>query len=79
MVKLIQLIIGLIQRQLLKFAIKKANKIFNATGKKMLVLKYKRGFVVKSKQEIKELIKKGYFAKGFTIQTAEAIALYKTR
>jgi len=79
MVKLIQTVISWVQSQRLKFAIRKANKIFAATGMKMFVLKYRRGFLVKSKQEMKKLIKEGYFKKGFTIQTAEAIALYQTR
>jgi len=78
-VKLITSIIGWVQRQRLKLAIKKANEMFADTGMKFLVLKYRCGFLVKSKQELKQLIKDGYFKKGFTIQCAEKIALYKTR
>ena len=79
MVKIIQSIIGWVQRQRLKLAIKKANKMFAATGLKFFVLKYRRGFLVKSKQELKKLIKDGFFKKGFTIQTAKTIAIYQTR
>jgi len=79
MVKIIQSIIGWVQRQRLKLAIREANKMFAATGMKFFVLRYRRGFLVKSKQQLKQLIKEGYFKKGFTIQAAEKIALYKTR
>ena len=71
--------IGWVQHQRLKLAIRKANKMFAATGMKFLVLRYKGRFLVKSKQELKKLIKSDFFKKGFTIQTVEKIALYKTR
>jgi len=79
MVKIIQKIIGWVQRKRLTSAIKKANRMFAVTGMKFFVLKYKRRFLVKSKQELKKLIREGYFKKGFTVQSAEAIALYITR
>jgi len=79
MVKLIQSIIGWVQRQRLKSAIREANRMFNETGAKIYVLKYKGGFLIKSKQQLKQLIKEGYFKKGFTIQDIAKIALYQTR
>jgi hypothetical protein len=42
-------------------------------------LRYKKRFLVKSKKALKDLVKDGYFVKGFTIQAAERIALYITR
>jgi hypothetical protein len=48
------------------------------SGARYLVLRYRGGFLVKRKSELKRLIKSGYFASGFNIQTAERIALYKT-
>jgi len=79
MVKFIQSIIGWLQRQRLKSAIKKANRMFAATGMKFFVLRYRHGFLVKSKQELKTLVKDGHFKNGITIQSIEAIALYQTR
>lgn len=61
-----------------KRAVKKANKLFDATGMKFLVIWYKGKPVVKSKQELKKLVGEGYF-KGLTIQKIEQMALYKTR
>jgi len=79
MVKLIQRIIGWFQRQRLKAAIRKANRMFAATGMKFYVLRYNKGFLVKSKQELTKLVKDGYFQKGVSIQTIGKLALYQTR
>jgi hypothetical protein len=62
----------------LRRAVKKADWMAKLSGSKILVLRYKGGFMVKSKKHLKRLIKEGRFAHGFTIQTAERIALYKT-
>jgi hypothetical protein len=62
----------------LKRAIKKANLMALLTGRKYLVLRYRKRFLVKSKKELKQLIKDGMFQSGFTIQKAEQIALYIT-
>jgi len=53
--------------------------MFAATGMKFFVLRYRHGFLVKSKQELKTLVKDGHFKNGITIQSIEAIALYQTR
>ncbi|GHT15064.1 hypothetical protein AGMMS4956_14230 [Bacteroidia bacterium] len=63
----------------LKNAIKKADWLCKKTDARFLVLRYKSGFLVKSKKQLKALIKDGYFVKGFDIQTAEKIAVYKTK
>lgn len=63
----------------LRGAIKKADWLARRSGAKFLVLRYKNGFLVKSKKQLKWLIKEGHFKSGFTIQTAERIALYKTQ
>jgi hypothetical protein len=60
-------------------AVEKANDMFNKTGSKILVLWYKGRPLVKSKQHFKELIKRGEFVKGMTIQDIENMAIYKTR
>jgi hypothetical protein len=62
----------------LRQAIKKADWMAKKSGCKFLVLKYKKGFLVKSKKELKKLIKQRNFVSGFTIQQAEKIALYAT-
>lgn len=62
-----------------KRAIRKANWMFEKTGAKFFVIWYKGGCLVKSKQNLKELIKNGTFKKGLTIQDIEALALYCTR
>jgi hypothetical protein len=67
------------QDRKLKNAIDKADWMAKRSGRKFLVLKYKRRLLVKSKEELKRLIKEKYFVKGFTIQQAEQIALYITR
>jgi hypothetical protein len=63
----------------LRSAIKKADWLAKRSGAKFLVLRYKGGFLVKSKRELKRLIKEKRFVAGFDIQTAERIALYKTK
>jgi hypothetical protein len=67
------------QDRLLKNAIRKANEMAFRTGCKFLVLRYKRRFLVKSKKQLKQLIKDGYFVSGMTIQHIENIAIYITR
>lgn len=67
------------ENYLIQKAIKKANKYFQATGMKFLVIWYKNKPLVKSKQELRKLIKQGYFKKGLTIQKIEKMALYSTR
>jgi hypothetical protein len=67
-----------IERWRLNNAIEKANWLQRKTGRKVLVLRYKKGFLVKTKAELSMLIKKKYFVKGFSIQKAEEIALYIT-
>lgn len=64
---------------MLRSAVRKADWMAKRSGAKFLVLRYKGRFLVKSKRQLKRLIKDGYFVHGFTIQTAERIALYKTR
>ena len=64
---------------LVKRAIRKANLFFNKTGQKFLVVWVKGRPVVKSKQELKRLVKSKYFVKGLTIQDIERMAIYKTR
>jgi hypothetical protein len=67
------------QERKLRNAIDKADWMAKKSGRKFLVLKYNRRFLVKSKEELKRLIKDKYFVKGFTIQQAEKIALYITK
>ncbi len=62
----------------IKKAIKKANRLFDHTGMKFIVIWYDGKPLVKSKQELKKLIQTGFF-KGITIQEIEQKALYKTR
>jgi hypothetical protein len=62
----------------LRQAIKKADWMAKKSGFRFLVLRYKKRFLVKSKKELKRLIKEGHFVPGFTIQRAEAIACYIT-
>jgi len=67
------------QSQKLKNAINKADWMAKKTGRRFFVLKYKRRFLVKSKEQLKRMIKNKYFVKGFDIQKAEKISLYITR
>ncbi len=67
------------ENYLVQKAIKKANKYFQATGNRFLVVWYDGKPLVKSKQELRKLIKQGYFKKGLTIQKIEKTALYSTR
>ena len=66
------------ERQLKK-AVEKADWMAKKSGCRFLVLRYKKGFLVKSKKELKRLIKDGCFTKGFTIQKAEQLACYITK
>lgn len=77
--KLLKSIVKIIDKARTKNAIKKANRLFNRTGMKFLVLWYKGKPLVKSKQELKRLVSKGYFQKGITIQKIEAMSIYQTR
>jgi hypothetical protein len=67
------------QDRRLKNAIYKANKMAFRTGCKFMVLRYKHRFLVKSKKQLKQLIKEGYFVSGFSIHDIEKIALYITK
>lgn len=62
-----------------KRATRHADKQAVVTGKKQLVIMYGGEPLVVSKQRLKKLIRKGVFAKGFTPEVAEALAIYKTR
>lgn len=62
-----------------KLAIKRADKQAVITGRKQLVLMYDGKPLVVSKQHLKKLIRQGAFAKRFTPEKAEALAIYKTR
>lgn len=66
------------QNRKLKNAIKKADWMAKKSRAKFLVLYYKGKMLVKSKQQLKKMIKDGVFVKGFSIQKAEEIALYIT-
>lgn len=61
-----------------KSAIKKANMLKETTGRTQLVLMSKGKPVVISKKTLKRSIRQHGFKKGFTIQDAEKIAIYKT-
>ena len=63
----------------LKKAVKKADWMAKKSGCRFLVLRYKKRFLVKSKKELKRLIKDRCFQNGFTIQKAEKIACYITK
>ena len=78
MVKLLIKIKHWLLERKLRAAIKKADWLAKKSGAKFLVLRYRGGFLVKSKKQLKRLIRAGHFKRGFTIQTAERIALYKT-
>ncbi len=67
------------ENYLTRKAVEKANNMFNKTGLKILVIWYKGRPLVKSKQNIKDLIKAGTFVKGLSIQDIEKLAIYKTR
>jgi hypothetical protein len=60
-------------------AIGRADFLAHRSGRRFMVLKYGNRFLVKSKGELKLLIRQGYFRKGFDIQTAERIALHITK
>ncbi|MDR1120048.1 MAG: hypothetical protein LBM08_03945 [Dysgonamonadaceae bacterium] len=66
-------------RRKLRNAINKADWMARRTGQKFFVFKYRSSLVVKSKQEIKRLIREKYFTRDFTIHVAERMALYITR
>jgi hypothetical protein len=63
----------------LRQAVKKADWMAKKSGCKFLVLRYRKRFLVKSKKELKKLIKDGCFVSGFTVQKAEKIACYITK
>ncbi|MDR1370929.1 MAG: hypothetical protein LBJ72_12530 [Dysgonamonadaceae bacterium] len=67
------------QERKFKNAINKADWMAKKSKMKFLVLRYNGRFLVKSKKELRKLIRDGYFVKGFTIQQAEKIALYITK
>ena len=67
------------QNRKLKNAIKKADWMAKKSRAKFLVLYYNGKMLVKSKQQLKKMIRDGFFIKGFTIQKAEQIALYITK
>lgn len=62
-----------------KIAIAGANRQAITTGRKQLVIMYDGQPIVTSKQYLKRCIKSGTFRKGFTIEMAEKMAIYKTR
>lgn len=68
-----------IQKHKLNCAIRKADWMARRSGNRFFVFRYRKKFLVKSKRELKKLIRDGYFTKGFTIQQAEKIALYRTK
>ena len=61
-----------------KKAVKKANQWAKLTGHRYIVYWYKGKPVVKPKYELKNLIKKGVFAKGTTIQKIQDNAIHVT-
>jgi hypothetical protein len=67
------------QQQRLNRAIRKANLMAERSGHKFFVLRYRRRFLVKSKQELRRLIREHYFVKGMTIGQIEKLALHITR
>lgn len=79
MVKIYFWLINQRQKSRMRSAIRKANWMFEKTGAKFFCLWYKGKPLVKSKQNLKELIKDGTFKKGLTIQDIEAMAFYCTR
>ena len=62
----------------LKRAIKEANALKELTGKKYLVFRYNNRLIVKSKQDLKYLLKQGIFKASAGIGELESIALYST-
>ena len=64
---------------LVKRAVRKANRYFQITGNKFFVIWYKDHCLVKSKQNLKEMIKLGEFEKSITIARIEKMALFCTR
>ena len=67
------------RQRLMRRAIRKANWMFEKTGAKFYCLWYKGKPLVKSKQNLKELVKQGVFQKGMSIHDIENLAFYKTR
>jgi hypothetical protein len=61
-----------------KLAVRKANRRYKETGYHYMVILYKNKFLVKSRRELKELVKQKYFRKGFTVHHIDRIALYST-
>ena len=78
-VKLYFWLINKRQKRRARRAIRKANWMFEKTGAKFFCLWYKGRPLVKSKQNLKQLIKDGTFKKGLTIQDIEAMAFFCTR
>jgi hypothetical protein len=62
----------------LKKAIKKAKQASELTGKKYLVITWKKRPVCISKQQLKLWIRTKKFAKGITIQDIEQRAIFTT-
>ena len=71
--------INLRREHRMRRAIRKANYMFEKTGAKFFCLWYKGRPLVKSKQNLKELIKNGAFQKGLTIHDIEKLAFFVTR
>ena len=67
------------QQRRARRAIRKANYMFEKTGAKFFCLWYKGKPLVKSKQNLKELVKDGTFQKGLTIHDIEKLAFFATR
>lgn len=61
-----------------KRAIRRADRQAVVTGRKQLVLLHGGKPVVVSKQQLKKLIRQGAFIRGFTLEKAERLAIYKT-
>jgi hypothetical protein len=79
MVKIYSWYISQRQQRRARRAIRKANWMFEKTGAKFFCLWYNGKPLVKSKQNLKELIKDGTFKKGLTIHDIEALAFFVTR
>jgi hypothetical protein len=72
------LLLKFLQKRKLAKAVKKADKLAELYRQKFFVLRYKRGFIVKSRRELRKLIREGYFVKGFDLNEVRKIAIYTT-
>ncbi len=75
---MVKLILDLIFTFRLKRAKIRADRRKAETGKKQLVILYRKKPIVVSKQHLKKSIAEGCYEKGFTIQKAEKLAVYQT-